>query len=94
MGLPEDLDLEVPTRPSSARRNARRGFAITGQDDPLKATLKGKVRIFARYGGDVEVDSLKLVRDKADGKKWRLDHSEVERTAKLRKVDPRSRVRE
>jgi hypothetical protein len=63
-------------------------------DNPLQATLKGKVRIFARYGGDVTVSTLRLVRDRKELDKWRLDPKEVEKTLKLRKVDPRARVRE
>ncbi len=72
-----------------------KGFAIVpDKDDPLKATLKGKIRVFCRYAGDVELDSLKLVRAKKDGKEWQLAPEEVERTKKLRKVDPKSKVRE
>jgi hypothetical protein len=53
-------------------------------NQPLQATLKGKVRIHARYGGDVTVNELKLVRDSVDGR-WMVDPNEVERTRKLRK---------
>lgn len=71
------------------------GFTVpVNTDDPLKATLKGKVRIFARYGGDVTVEEFALVRDKKENAKWRLDPKEVERTMKLRKVDPKAKVRE
>ena len=71
------------------------GFGVPANtDDPLKATLKGKIRIFARYGGDVTVEELMLVRDNKEDAKWRLDPKEVERTMKLRKVDPKAKVRE
>jgi hypothetical protein len=71
------------------------GFTVPANtDDPLKARLKGKVRIFCRYGGDVSVDELVLVRDKKENTKWKLDTKEVERTMKLRKVDPKAKVRE
>ena len=71
------------------------GFTITpDKSDPLRATLTGKIRVFARYGGDVTVESLELVRDKKDSEEWRLSSKEVARTKKLRKVDPRSKVRD
>ncbi|HEX3149288.1 MAG TPA: hypothetical protein VHR66_14535 [Gemmataceae bacterium] len=71
------------------------GFVVpVAIDDPLKATLKGKIRIFARYGGDVTVEELALVRDKKDNPKWRLDPKEVERTTRLRKVDPTAKGHE
>jgi hypothetical protein len=62
-------------------------------DDPLRATLTGKVRIFSRYGGDVEVATLTLVRDKKDDATWRVAPKEVERTFQIRKVDPQARPR-
>ena len=52
-------------------------------DDPLKATLKGKVVIDAPYGGRVEVKELKLVREMV-GKQWKVAPAEVERTFKIR----------
>jgi hypothetical protein len=35
-----------------------------------------------------------MSRDKKDQEKWRVDLQEVEKTLKLRKVDPHARVRE
>ena len=52
-------------------------------DDPLKATLKGKVVIDAQYGGRAEVKELKLVREK-NSEPWRIAPAEVERTFKVR----------
>src|SRR5688572_23628022 len=65
-------------------RPAKGAAVAADPGDPLRATLKGKVRIFARYGGDAEVDTLTLVRDK-EGGAWKVDPKEVERTAKVRK---------
>jgi hypothetical protein len=89
------LQFKQPDRQFIAEKERpAKGFAITpDKDDPLRATLKGKVRVFARYGGDVTVTSLNLVRDKKDSQQWRLASKEVERTKKLRKVDPSSKVR-
>jgi hypothetical protein len=52
--------------------------------DSRQATLKGKVRIYAPYGGDVMVDELKLIRN-GPNDKWRVDPEEVDRTLKIRK---------
>jgi hypothetical protein len=51
--------------------------------DPSRATLKGKLRLFAAYGGDASVERLTLVRGKEG--KWTLDPKDVERTMKTRK---------
>jgi hypothetical protein len=48
-------------------------------DDPLRATLKGKVVIQTVYGGRAQVSRLELVRDKKDAP-WKLAPAEVERT--------------
>ena len=52
-------------------------------DDPLRATLKGKLTIESRYGGLAEVSELKLVREK-DNAPWKVAPAEVERTFKSR----------
>jgi hypothetical protein len=86
--LPEKEYIREKERPA-------KDFTVApDKNDPLRATLKGKIRIFARYGGDVTVNTLELVRDKKDSQEWRLSAKEVERTKKLRKVDPRSKVRD
>ena len=100
----EDADVvwnylrELPLKPGDETvpkdKRPAEGFEIEPDaDDPLKATLKGKVRVFCRYGGDVELDALRLVRDKADEDAWRLAPDEVDRTLKLRKAAPNSKVR-
>jgi hypothetical protein len=57
-------------------------------DNPLRATLKGKIRIVAGYAGEADVASLILVRDRKESG-WKIDPKEVERTLKIRKVDTR-----
>lgn len=53
-------------------------------DDPLRATLKGKVIIESVYSGRAEVSELKLVREKDDAA-WKIAPAEIERTFKNRK---------
>ncbi|WP_169978407.1 hypothetical protein [Tautonia rosea] len=61
-----------------------KGFRVQPDaDDPLRATLSGAIRIEARYGGTVTVESLELVRERAD-LPWRVAPAEVERTFDLR----------
>jgi hypothetical protein len=57
-----------------------------------KVALKGKYRIFCRYGGDVTVDELRLVRASAKAL-WFLDPAQVDELAKRRTVDGAQRVR-
>lgn len=57
-----------------------------------KTTLKGKYRIFCRYGGDVTVDELKLVRANAKAP-WFIDPLQVDELAKKRTIDPAMRTR-
>lgn len=54
-------------------------------DDVLRATLKGKIRITANYGGTVEVEELHLVRKSKDSTKWKMVSEDVELTFDLRK---------
>jgi hypothetical protein len=61
-----------------------KGYKVeAGSDDPLRATLKGKVTIQEVYGGRAEVSELKLVRAKDDAP-WTIVPAEVERTLKSR----------
>ncbi len=61
-----------------------KGYSVKADnDDPLKATLTGKVVIDAPYGGRAEVQELKLVREKK-GAPWKVAPAEVERTFKVR----------
>lgn len=57
-----------------------------------KTSLKGKCRIFCRYGGDVTVDELKLVRANAKAP-WFIDPAQVDELAKKRTVDLARRTR-
>jgi hypothetical protein len=57
-----------------------------------KTTLKGKCRVFCRYGGDVTVDELKLVRA-SNKAPWFIDPAQVDELAKKRTVDPAKRTR-
>src|SRR5260221_10465395 len=56
-------------------------------DNPLRATLKGKVSIRVNVGGNAgdqaDVSELKLVREKNNAR-WKIDPAEVERTFKSR----------
>jgi hypothetical protein len=58
------------------------------RDNPLQATLKGKVIIELKYGGQswgrAEVSELKLAREKNNAR-WKVAPAEVERTFKIRK---------
>lgn len=65
---------------------------VPAKDDPLKATLSGKVRIFCRYAGDARCDALRLVR-KDEKAPWLIDPKQVDELAKKRTVDPARRVR-
>lgn len=55
--------------------------------------VPGPVRIFCRYGGDVTVESLVLVRDD-EKQPWYMDPGQVDETAQRRKIDPQRRTRE
>jgi hypothetical protein len=58
-----------------------------------RLVLKGKIRIFCRYAGDVRTNSLTLIRKDAKSP-WTIDPAEVERLAATRKVDPARRTRD
>jgi hypothetical protein len=60
-----------------------KGYNVQPDDDPLKATLKGKVVIQAAEGGRAEVAELKLVRESEDAA-WKIAPGEVEPTLKRR----------
>ena len=62
-----------------------KGYKVEADgDDPLRATLKGKVIVQSIYSGRAEVSELKLVREK-DNARWKIAPAEVERTLKVRK---------
>jgi hypothetical protein len=58
-----------------------------------KATVTGKIRIFCRYAGDIEIDELRLVRTK-DKKAWMMDREQVQEMAEKRTIDKQMRTRE
>ena len=80
------------TRPRNAAAGAKggyvEGFVVTPDaDDPLRATVTGNLQISCRYGGSVEVKSLKLVRKTRDAEKWQVAPDEFERISQIRKQD-------
>jgi hypothetical protein len=54
-------------------------------DNPLRATLEGKVKVGIDYGGEAEVTKLRLIRDKKTDFRWRIDPKQVDEMAKGRK---------
>ncbi len=56
-------------------------------DRPLQARLRGKIRIFNRYGGDIVLTELQLVRSSPHSDQWQLAPAEVSRTAEARTVN-------
>lgn len=56
-------------------------------DRPLQARLRGKIRIFNRYGGDIVLTELQLVRSSPESEQWQLAPAEVARTAAARTVN-------
>jgi hypothetical protein len=78
-----------PSPNSRAKGGYAEGFAVTPDaKDPLSATLTGNLKLSCRYGGAVEVKSLKLVRKTNDAEKWQFALEEFERISKLRTFDP------
>jgi hypothetical protein len=58
-----------------------------------RVKIEGKIRIFCRYGGDITVDSLTLVRKNARSP-WRIDSKQVMEMMGKRLVDPQRRTME
>lgn len=58
-----------------------------------RVKIEGKIRIFCRYGGDITVDSLTLVRKDARSP-WRIDSKQVMEMMGKRLVDPQRRTME
>jgi hypothetical protein len=50
-------------------------------DNPKRATIKGKIKLEARYGGTAEVDELHLVRTDASKDEWTVDRDDVQKLA-------------
>ncbi|MFN7732325.1 MAG: hypothetical protein ACK5OB_10485 [Pirellula sp.] len=57
------------------------------------ATVTGKIRIFCRYAGNIEIEELRLVRT-SDKKAWRMDPEQVQELSEKRTVDKQMRTRE
>ncbi|MFO0817518.1 MAG: hypothetical protein U1A77_06225 [Pirellulales bacterium] len=66
---------------------------VPDEGNPLQATLRGEIRLFARYGGDIRVKELKLVRATPKATKWRLSPEDFQRTKATRTIDPTKRAR-
>lgn len=56
-----------------------------------KAIVTGKIRIFCRYAGDIEIDELRLVRTR-DKKAWTMDREQVQELAEKRTIDKQMRT--
>ncbi len=80
-------------REDSARRTAglrpqHELFAIKPDaDEPLQATLKGKIKVEGRYSYTREVSSLRLVRTSETGNHWQIAPEEVDR---MRNLQPKN----
>jgi hypothetical protein len=80
----EGADADTVWRYLKQQLRPVKGYKVeVDSNDPLRATLKGKVIIESGYGGQAEVSELKLVREKDDAP-WKIDPTEVERTFKSR----------
>ena len=93
-----DLDVQNPTRRSvmSEEETDRlmeyeRHLESMAKENRVK--IEGKIRIFCRYGGDITVDSLTLVRKDARSP-WRIDSKQVMEMMSKRMVDPQRRTME
>lgn len=56
------------------------------------ATVTGKIRIFCRYAGNIEIEELRLVRTN-DKKAWVMDPEQVQELAEKRTIDKQMRTR-
>jgi hypothetical protein len=56
-------------------------------DDPLQATLKGKIKVEGRYSYTREVPSLRLVRKSETDNQWQIAPEEVDRMRSLKAKD-------
>jgi tetratricopeptide (TPR) repeat protein len=65
---------------------------VEAQAQGNTAVLRGKIRIFCRYAGDITVDTLRLTRQNARTP-WYVDPDQVDAMATVRTVDPRRRSR-
>jgi hypothetical protein len=58
-----------------------------------RVKIEGKIRVFCRYGGDISLDSLTLMRKDARSP-WRIDSKQVMEMMSKRMVDPQRRTME
>jgi hypothetical protein len=93
-----DLDVQNPTRRSvmSEEETDRlmeyeRHLESMAKENRVK--IEGKIRVFCRYGGDISLDSLTLMRKDARSP-WRIDSKQVMEMMSKRMVDPQRRTME
>ena len=77
-----------PNRHFGAKGGYAEGFEVKPDaDNPLHATLTGNLQLYCRYGGMVDLTTLKLVRSKPDVETWQIAPEEIERTFKIRNLN-------
>src|SRR5947209_1458942 len=54
-------------------------------DNPLRATLEGKIKVRIAYGGEVEVSTLRLIRAHKIDDEWKIDPKQVDEMAKVKR---------
>jgi hypothetical protein len=93
-----DLDVQNPARRSvmSEEETDRlmeyeRHLESMAKENRVK--IEGKIRVFCRYGGDISLDSLTLMRKDARSP-WRIDSKQVMEMMSKRMVDPQRRTME
>lgn len=55
------------------------------KDNPLQATLKGKIKVRMDYGGEAETTKLRLIRSRETDSSWKIHPDDVDELAKPRK---------
>jgi hypothetical protein len=93
-----ELDLQNPAKrfvlseeETDRLMEYERQLESMAKDNRVK--IEGKIRIFCRYGGDISLDSLTLMRKDARSP-WRIDSKQVMEMMGKRFVDPQRRTME
>jgi hypothetical protein len=93
-----ELDLRNPARrfvlseeETERLMEYERHLESMAKDNRVK--IEGKIRIFCRYGGDITVDALTLLRKDVKSP-WRIDSRQVLEMMDKRFVDPQRRTME
>lgn len=60
-------------------RDSRDIAILPDADDPLRATLRGEIRVAIRYGGSIRVSLLTLVREKKTANEWAILPEQVDK---------------